>query len=123
MATPDTRLTALSTVKAVFEAVKSGADVALSIRKYREDKDTIRESSRVSKVFSTFSDEEVASITKRLEECQKRFAAEGDGQKRAECSCNVFADIRKANGGIPAIDDRRNIFRQVCAKQERDNRV
>jgi hypothetical protein len=123
MATSDTWLAALSTVKAAFETVKSGADFVSSVRKYRKDKDTIRESRRVSKVFSTFSEKEVASITKRLEECQKRFAAEGDGQKRAECYCNVFDDVRDGNGGIPAIDDWQNIVRQICAKHKKINQV
>jgi hypothetical protein len=117
MASPETWLEALSTAKAVFESVKSGIDFLSVLKKYRADPATIQESKRVSAVFSTFSDAEVAAIAKRLDECRKRFAAEGSGQQRAACFCSVFSDVRDGNGGIPPIDDWQNMFRQLCSRR------
>ena len=118
MASPDTWLEALATAKAVFESVKSGIDFLTALRKYRQDRATISESQRASTVFSTYSDAEISSITKRLSECRTRFAAEGDGKKRAECFCSVFRDVANGNGGeIPLIDDWQNMFRQLCARR------
>jgi hypothetical protein len=117
MASPDKWLEALSTAKAVFESIKSGIDFLSALRKYRSDPATIQESRRISVAFSTFSDEEVDSITQRLEECRKRFAAEGSGKQRSKCFCNVFADVKDGNGGdIPVIDDWQDMYRQLCAK-------
>src|SRR5580704_15912240 len=93
MASPDTWLEALATAKAVFESVKSGIDFLTALKKYRQDRATIAESQRASRTFSTYSEAEIISITRRLDECRKRFAAEGDGRKRAECFCNVFNDV------------------------------
>ena len=117
MASSETWLDALSTAKAVFESIKSGIDFLSALKKYRTDPATIRESQRVSKVFSTFSDAEVAAITKRLEECRRRFAAEGDGKRRNECFCSVFGDVRDGNGEIPPIDDWQKMFRQLCGRK------
>jgi hypothetical protein len=117
MATSDNWLLALSTVKAVFESVKSGMDFATALKKYHDDPATIRESQRVSRIFSTFSDDEVASITRRLEECRTRFTAEGSGKQRATCFCSVLRDVKDANGGIPLIDDWPNMFRQLCGRR------
>ena len=66
-------------------------------------------------MFSTYSEAEVESIAKRLNECRTRFAAEGDGKKRAECFCSVFRDVADGNGGeIPLVDDWQNMFQQLC---------
>jgi hypothetical protein len=117
MASPQTWLEALATTKAVFESIKSGIDFLSALKRYRADPATIQESQRVSKVFSTFSDGEVAAITKRLEECRKRFAAEGSGHQRTACFCSVFNDLKDGNGGIPPIDDWENMFRQLCGRR------
>jgi hypothetical protein len=117
MASPETWLDALSTAKAVFESIKSGVDFLSALKKYRGDPETIRESRRVSEVFSTFSESEVSAITKRLEECRRRFAAEGDGKRRAACFCSVFEDVRDGNGEIRPIDDWQNMSRQLCSRK------
>jgi hypothetical protein len=117
-ASPETWLDALATAKAVFESIKSGIDFLTALRKYRQDRDTITESQRVSRVFSTYSDEEISSITKRLDECRRRFATEGSGEQRSKCFCSVFIDVADGNGrAIPLIDDWQNMFRQLCGKK------
>ena len=45
-ASPDTWLGALATVKAAFESFKSGVDFLATVKKYRQDRDTITESRR-----------------------------------------------------------------------------
>jgi hypothetical protein len=118
MASPETWLEVLATAKAVFDSVKSGVDFLSSLRKYRADASTIQESRRASRVFSTYSDAEIASVTSRLEDCRKRFAAEGSGEQRARCFCSVFKDLADGNGGeIPLIDDWQNMFRQLCVRR------
>jgi hypothetical protein len=118
MASPETWLEALATTKAVFDFAKSGTDFLTALKKYRQDRNTITESRRVSVAFSTYSDEEIASITKRLDECRKRFATEGSGELRSNCFCSVFKDVADGNGGtIPLIDAWQNMFRQLCGRR------
>jgi hypothetical protein len=117
MASSETWLEALSAAKALFESVKTGIDFWGAVKKYRHDSDTIKESNRVSRVFSTFSEAEVKSIIQRLEDCRKRFATEGSGEQRARCFCSVFQDVSDANGGIPEIDDWPNMFLQLCSRK------
>jgi hypothetical protein len=104
----------LSLTKALFDAVKSGADVIASYRKHREEKDTIQESQRVSAAFSTYSDKEVKTILSRLEQCRDRFIKQGGGEDRASCLCSVLNEVKNGNGGrLPRIDDWENIYRQL----------
>jgi hypothetical protein len=114
MASPELWLEVLSLTKALFDAVKSGADVLESYRKHRQEQDTINESQRVSVAFSTYSEAEVRSILLRLEQCRDRFIAQGGGADRARCLCSVFNEARIGNGGtLPLIDDWENMYRQL----------
>lgn len=114
MASPEVWIEALSTAKALFDLIMSGMDFVTARDKYRKESSILDESKRVSEVFSTFSDDEVNSITKRLDACRERFISEGSGEQRAECFCSVFRDVEDANGGIPAIDDWQKMFQQLC---------
>jgi hypothetical protein len=107
-------LEALSYVKALFEAITLGADIREQFQKHRNERDTIAEADRVSRVFSTFSEQEVQAILDRLKACQDRFIREGDGAARKRCFCQVFKDVSDGNGGtLPRIDDWDNIYRQM----------
>jgi hypothetical protein len=59
MASPETRLEVLAWVKTLFEATKATIDLRETYEHYRRDRETIRESERVSVDFATFSEEEV----------------------------------------------------------------
>lgn len=115
MADSGTWLSILALVKAIFDAVKSGTDLATAYESHRNEEDTIYESNRVSLAFaSTYSDAEVDALLKRLEACRDRFIAEGSGPQRARCLCSVLQDIKDGNGGqIPVIDDWANIYAQL----------
>ena len=112
-------LEVLSWVKALFEATTLGVDLQRAYQQHRVEKDTIAEAERVSRVFSTFSEDEVEAILKRLQACRDRFITEGSGQARQQCLCSVFSDVIDGNGGtLPHIDDWENIFRQLsCSKK------
>jgi hypothetical protein len=107
-------LEVLSWTKALFEATTLGADLRKAYEKHRKEKSTIEEARRCSRVFSTYSEEELQAVLKRLEGCRDRFVSEGSGTARRQCQCSVFKDVIDGNGGdLPEIDDWRRIFRQL----------
>ena len=107
-------LEVLSYVKALFEAITLGADIREQFQRHRNERDTLEEADRVSRVFSTFSEQEVQSILDRLKACQDRFISEGDGAARKRCFCQVFKDVIDGNGGtLPRIDDWENTYQQM----------
>lgn len=111
-------LEVLSWTKALVEGVTLGVDVRNAYRHHREEKDTIAEAQRVSKVYSTYSDGEVQAILDRLERCRDRFMSEGSGPARRKCLCSVFNDVIEGNGGIlPHIDDWERFYQQLnCSR-------
>lgn len=119
MASPEVWLEALSWAKAVFELFTTGANVYDAYEKHRRERDTIAESRRVSRTFSTYSDEEIEAVSKRLKECRDRFITEGSGPQRARCFCSVLNDLKSGNGGVlPIIDDWARMYAQMqCDKQ------
>ena len=110
-------LEVLSWIKALFDAIKSGADLQSAFQRHRMERATIAEAQRVSRTFSTFSQQEVEAILKRLQSCRDRFISEGSGTARRKCLCSVFKDVVDANGGrLPLIDDWENIVRQLSCE-------
>lgn len=115
MASYNTWLEVLSWVKAIFDAATLSADVREAYQKHRDERDTQAEARRVSEAFSTYSEEELEAVSKRLKACKDRFIAEGSGAQRTRCLCSVFEDLIEGNGGVlPRIDDWERIYRQVC---------
>lgn len=114
MASPEAWLTLLATIKAAYSAAREGADFTSKLRHYLDDEATNRESRRVSSAYSTYNEEEIRSIARRLRECAERFAREGDGEQRVRCICSALNDARLGNGGeLPAADDWENYYRQL----------
>jgi hypothetical protein len=75
---------------------------------------TIRESRRVSVAFSTYSDDEVEALLRRIEGCRQRFIDQGGGVDRARCIWSILEEASEGNGGeLPLIDDWRNIYSQL----------
>jgi hypothetical protein len=104
----------LSLTKALFDAIKSGLDIAESYQRHKQEEDTIREAQRVSEMFTTYSEAELKDILRRLEDCRDRFIQQGSGQDRARCICSVLNEVMIGNGGqLPLIDDWGNIYRQL----------
>src|SRR6266852_4034942 len=114
MASPQAWLEVLSWTKALFEATKASIDLFATYQKYKSDPETIQESTRVSVMFSTYSEEEVNALASRLDGCRNRFIAQGGGSDRAQCICSVLNEAKAGNGGdLPLIDDWANIYNQL----------
>jgi len=108
-----TWLEVLSSIKGLFDVGKGAVDLQASIAKYRADPETIREATRVSH-FSTYSDEELEALNRRINGCVKKFIEEGDGAGRVRCLCSVLNEAMIGNGGtLPEVDDWRNIYKQL----------
>ena len=118
MASPLLWLEALAGLKALYDLVGSGVDYTKSYLAHREERDTIAESKRVSRKFSTFSDREVEALIRKIEGCRDRFIAQGSGADRARCLCSIFEEIKAANGGsLPVIDDWERMYNQLCGRR------
>jgi len=114
MATAETWIELLAWTKALFEATKATIDLTTTVQKYRDDPETKREAVRVSFAFSTFSEEEVDALAKRMSSCRSRFIEEGSGPQRVGCICSVLNDAKEGNGGtLPLVDDWQNIYAQL----------
>lgn len=118
MASPESWLDLLSVIKAAFDFATSGLDFVASIRRHRNEGDTIAESNRISAAFSTYTDGEVRAASQRLRGCYERFIEQGGGGDRKRCICSVLREIAEGNGGqLPLIDDWARIFAQLnCAR-------
>ena len=118
MASFQTWLEVLSWTKALFDAITLGADIRKAYNRHRNERDTMAEADRVSRTFSTYSEEEVQAILDRLQACRDRFIQEGSGPARKRCLCNVFNDVMAGNGGrLPLIDDWERFYHELnCTK-------
>jgi hypothetical protein len=72
------------------------------------------EARRAAETLSTYSDDEVREIIRRIEGCRDRFIKQGGGKERARCICSVLKEIADGNGGIvPIIDHWREMYDQL----------
>lgn len=120
MASPQVWLDVLAWTKALFDAATASVNVYDAYRRHHDETDTQQEAARVSAVFSTFSEEEVASILNRLMGCRDRFVVQGGSKDRASCLCSVLNEVKKGNGGtLPHIDDWKRIYSTLKCGNER----
>jgi hypothetical protein len=118
MANPLLWLEALAGLKALYDLTQGVGEYAERFRFHRGEKSTFEESLRAGKAYSTYSDEELKSIVKRIEGCQGRFIAQGGGVDRAECLCSIFKEIKAGNGGsLPDVDDWKKMYRTLNCRQ------
>jgi hypothetical protein len=90
MATPLLWLEALAGLKALYDLAQGGVDYVTSYQRHRQEADTIAESRRASRAFSTYADREVEELIKKIEGCRDRFITQGSGADRARCLCSIF---------------------------------
>lgn len=96
-----------------------GRDFATSFRQHRDEADTIAESNRVAAQFSTYSDEEVRELIRKINGCRDPFIKQGSGADRARRICSIFHEIQDGNGGqLPLIDDWDRMFNQLKCKRK-----
>lgn len=114
MASPLLWLEALAGLKALYDLAEGAVDYATRFQQHRQEPDTIAEANRASAAFSTYSDEEIQAIIRRINGCRDRFISQGGGADRALCFCSILNEIKAGNGGsLPMIDDWARMYRQL----------
>jgi hypothetical protein len=107
-------LEALAGLKALYDLASGVPDYVSSYLRHKEDQATIAESRRASETFSTYSDDELGAIIRRIEGCRDRFIEQGSGLDRSRCLCSIFKEIRDGNGGrLPRIDAWERMYEQL----------
>lgn len=102
---------ALAGLKALYDLAQGAVDYASSYQKHREEAATRAEAQRISVAFSTYSDEEIEELIRKIKGCRDRFIAQGSGHDRARCLCSIFNEIKAGNGGfVPNIDDWQRMY-------------
>jgi len=118
MSNPLLWLEALAGLKALYDLAEGAPDYVANLRRHMEESATINEARRVAETFSTYSDDEIRAILKRIEGCRARFIAQGGGEDRTSCLCSIFKEIKDGNGGfLPLIDDWARMYKRLnCQK-------
>jgi hypothetical protein len=97
--------------------VSGAPDYLERYKRHREERDTIAESERASKVFSTYSDRELQALIRKIEGCRDRFISQGSGEDRVRCFCSIFDEIKAGNcGTLPRIDDWQRMYEELCKR-------
>lgn len=110
-------------MKAVVSAVTDEADFGQELAHYLSDSETIQESQRVSRNFTTYTDEQVRIITSRLQACYDQFVQDGSPDQRVRCICEILNEARIGNGGrLPLIDDWQKSYRLLGCEGMYDRR-
>lgn len=73
---------------------------------------------RAQLLGSTFDDDELEAIKKRILGCRKRFISEGDGKQRRVCFCSVLTDVKDGNGGDIPVDEWAKMYEQLKCGEE-----
>ena len=117
MAGPLAWLEALAGFKALFDLLSGAPDYYASLKRHREENETIKAAHLASERYSTFSDRELKELIEKIEACRDRFILQGSGKDRARCLCSIFNEIMDANGGeLPNVDAWRQMYAQLrCA--------
>ena len=107
-------LEAIAGIHALYDAITTGVDYAMAFERRRRDPQMLAEAERAQIQFSTYSDEEIKEISRRIEGCRKRFIEQGSGKDRSRCLCSVLNEIRDGNGGaLPPIDNWPDMYDQL----------
>jgi hypothetical protein len=113
----------LATMKAAVSAVTDEADFGHELARYLSDSATIQESQRVSRDFTTYTDEQVRIMTSRLQACHDQFVQDGSPDQRVRCICEILNEARIGNGGrLPQIDDWPRFYRVLGCEGMYDRR-
>lgn len=89
-----------ATISAMIDVWRIGKESFQDYFNLREkDPSLASKESTLEKAFSTYSQEELRAIKKRIDECKARFIKEGSGEQRRSCICSVLKDVRDGNGG------------------------
>lgn len=93
-------------ISAMIDVVRLGRDTyAEFVSERREDPELGPKAKGLAAALGTYSQDEVAAIIERIDECRQRFMAEGSGAARTRCICSVLRDVRDGNGGTLPHED------------------
>jgi hypothetical protein len=113
-------LEALAGLKALFDLTEGAGDYFSRYTAHKREQATVREARRAAQTLSTYSDDEVWAIIRRIEGCRDRFIEQGSGRERSRCICSVLNEIAEGNGGIvPIIDHWREMYDQLGCESMR----
>jgi hypothetical protein len=91
-----------SIIGAMMDVINTGRDTYDFFLKQRQkSKTTEKIAERLQISFSTYSEEEIGALEKRINNCRVLFIREGSGQQRKECLCSVLRNIKDGNNGFP----------------------
>jgi hypothetical protein len=102
-------------IATIFSAIASAAQLRISYKEAlkRVDDNIVDIQARV--LVSTYSDDELQAIHRRISSCRDRFIAEGDGKARVSCMCQVLKDAIDGNGGSAPLPEWEEMFKKLCA--------
>jgi hypothetical protein len=106
----------VASIGTIYEIIQYGADYTEAFARRLREPGTKAQAARLAATFSTYSDDEVKELSRRVEQCRQRFIAEGSGKDRARCLCNVLRDVKDGNGGTIPLPEWEEMYRQLgCA--------
>ncbi len=100
-------------IGAIYDIIRLGAEHGPALARRLSSADTRRDADQLAVKFSTYSDEELNELLRRIEQCRRRFMAEGSGSDRARCLCHVLRDIRDGNGGTMPLQDWDDMYHRL----------
>jgi len=93
-------------VSAMCDVINTGKDIFQEFFDRRiAAPDSMERAARLQQALSTYSDDEIKAINKRLQACRDRFVREGSGPQRRDCLCSVLQDVKDGNGGTIPFPD------------------
>jgi len=113
MADAELWLHVVASIGAIIEVVKYGAEYTAAFARKMDEPATNAAAQKVSLVLSTYSDDEVEQLLRRIKRCRDHFIDEGSGIERVKCMCSVLRDIKDGNGGDFPLDEWEELFRQL----------
>ena len=76
-------------------------------------KDYVARGEALQKALSSYDNDEIEAINRRIRSCKDRFIREGSGQSRKTCLCSVLTDVKDGNGGEFPFPEWRIWYKQI----------
>lgn len=105
-------------VSAMCDVINTGRDIFLEFYERRiTAPDAMERAATLQQALSTYTDDEIKAINKRLQACRDRFVREGSGPHRRDCLCSVLQDVKDGNGGTIPLPDWEQSYRTLGCTQ------
>lgn len=103
----------VASMGAVYEIIRYGTEYGTALARRLRAPETAAQAERLAATFSTYSDDEVRELQRRIDQCRRRFIEEGAGKDRVRCICNVLRDVKDGNGGDIPLPEWDDMYRQL----------